>query len=146
MRLKEKLHYHAHSAWDKETGGSADTGNFHVPFDMPEEYGGKEIAPCPDQLFLAGITGCLMNTFLFYKNELGAETLDIKVDADAEITLMTPHGYRMTGIDIRIDVRSDEENHELNRKCAENARDFCHITKSIEASIPTKVDIKIHEN
>lgn len=145
MRLKEKLHYHAYSRWDKETGGTADTGGFNIPYDTPGEYDGKETAPCPDQLFLASITGCLMNTFLYYKNILGAETLDINVDADAEVTLMSPYGYRMTSIDIKIEIESDEENLEFNRKCAENARDFCHITKSIEASIPLRVIIEITE-
>ena len=145
MRLKEKLHYHAYSKWNKETGGTADAGNFQIPFDMPEEYGGKETAPCPDQLFLASLTGCLMNTFLYYQRVMGADTLDIKVDADAEITLKNPHGYRMTGIEIRITIQSDEENLELNRKCAENARDFCHLTKSIEPSIPLTVKIVLNE-
>jgi len=86
-----------------------------------------------------------MNTFLFYKNEFGTETLGINVDVDAEITLKTPHGYRMTGIEIRITIQSDEENLELNRKCAENARDFCHLTKSIEPSIPLTVKIVLNE-
>ncbi len=145
MKLKEKLHYHAYSKWDKESGGVADTGNFLIPFDTPEEYNGRETSPCPDQLFLASLTGCLLNTFLYYKNELGAETLDIQVDADAEITLMSPIGYRMTGIDIRIKVESSEDYLELNKTCAERARDFCHLTKSIEEAIPITVTIEIKE-
>ena len=145
MRLKEKLSYHAYSSWDKKTGGTADTGNFKVPFDTPEENKGEGSAPCPDQLFLASLTGCLLNTFLYYKNMLDAETLDVKVDAEAEISMKKPHGYRITGIDIKITVLSDEENLEINQKCAERARDYCHLTKSIESAIPIKLDIIIHE-
>ena len=122
MRLKQKIGYHAYSRWDKKTGGTADTGNFSVPFDTPKEYEGNESAPCPDQLFLASLTGCLMNTFLYYKNQSGAETLDIQVDADAQITLKSPYGYRITSIDISITVTSDEDNHEINRKCAQPIR------------------------
>lgn len=145
MSLKEKLHYHAYTKWDNKTGGVADTGNFYIPFDMPKEYNGKETAPCPDQLFLASLTGCLLNTFLYYKGVMKAETMDIKVNADAEITLKSPHGYRMTNIRLEMAIQSNEENLELNRKCAENARDFCHITKSIEVAVPLKVSIKIKE-
>lgn len=145
MRLNEKLHYHAYSSWDKKTGGTADTGNFAVSFDTPEDYEGNETAPCPDQLFLASLTGCLMNTFLYYKNQLGAETMDIKVDADAEITLRTPYGYRITSIDFRITINSDEDNLELNQTCAERARDYCHLTKSIETAIPLTIDISIND-
>lgn len=143
MRLKERIHYHAYSSWDKKTGGIADTGNFDIPFDTPKEYKGNEAAPCPDQLFLASLTGCLMNTFLYYKNQLGAETLDIKIDADAEITLKTPHGYRMTSLEFKITIQSDEDFKEINQTCAERARDYCHLTKSIETAIPTRVIIEV---
>ena len=145
MRLNEKLHYHAYSSWDKRTGGIADTGNFAIPFDTPEEYEGNETAPCPDQLFLASLSGCLMNTFLYYKNQLGAETQDISVNADAEITLKSPYGYRMTGIEFKILIQSDEDNLELNQTCAERARDYCHLTKSIETAIPTRITIEIKQ-
>ena len=64
MRLKERLLYTAEAQWDKETGGKVTANGFKVSFDTPEDYGGSERHPCPDQLFLASITGCLMNTFL----------------------------------------------------------------------------------
>lgn len=146
MRLNKKLHYEATATWDKGTGGTVEVDAFNVPFDTPKDYEGNETSPCPDQLFLASLTGCLVNTFLYYKTHLGAETKDIKVKAEAEIELQNPLGYRMTGISFMIQVWSDEKNAELNRTCAERARDYCHLTKSIEISIPLKVDITIHED
>ena len=145
MRLKKKLNYEAKASWDKNTGGTAQVEGFSVPFDTPRDHGGNETHPCPDQLFLASLTGCLINTFLYYKNHLDVETIDIKVDAEAEIELKNPLGYRITGINILIQVWSDEENLDLNKTCAERARDYCHLTKSIEVGIPLKVGILIHE-
>lgn len=146
MRLNEKLHYHVNSSWDQKTGGSADSGRFVIPFDTPKEYEGNETAPCPDQLFLASLTGCLMNTFLYYKNQLGAVTLDIVVDADAEVTMKHPHGYRMTKLEFKLSIQCDEEDLELNQTCAERARDYCHLTKTIESTIPTRVTIEINQS
>jgi uncharacterized OsmC-like protein len=146
MRLKKKLHYEASAKWDKETGGTVDVDGFNVTFDTPRDHGGNETAPCPDQLFLASLTGCLVNTFLYYKTHLGAETRDLKVNAEAEIELTNPLGYRMTGIIFEIHVWSDEENNDLNVICAERARDYCHLTKSIEQAIPIKIEITIHKD
>jgi len=145
MRLKERLHYSAEANWDGETGGEVTANGFKVSFDTPKEYGGNERHPCPDQLFLASITGCLMNTFLYYRSHLGAETEDLKISADAEIELVNPLGYRIKGIDAHIQVWSSEEETELNRTCAERARDYCHLTKSIEGAIPVKVLITVHK-
>ena len=145
MRLKERLHYTAEALWDKETGGEVATNGFKVSFDTPEDYGGRERHPCPDQLFLASITGCLMNTFLYYRSHLGAKTEDIKINAKAEIQLLNPNGYRIKGIYAHIQVWSIEEEVDLNRTCAERAQDYCHLTKSIEEAIPIKVTITVHE-
>ena len=145
MRLKERLHYTAQAQWDKETGGEATANGFKVSFDTPRDHGGNQRHPCPDQLFLASITGCLMNTYLYYRTHLGAETQDIKIDAEAEIQLMNPHGYRVKAIDAHIQVWSTEEEADLNTTCAERARDYCHLTKSIEPAIPINVTITVHQ-
>ena len=144
MRLKERLHYSAEAQWDKETGGEVTSKDFKISFDTPRDHGGNERYPCPDQLFLASITGCLMNTFLYYRVHLGAETRDIKISAGAETQLVNPLGYRVKGIDAHIQVWSTEEEADLNRTCAERARDYCHLTKSIEGSIPINVTITVH--
>ena len=146
MRLKERHHYTAEAQWDKETGGKVTANGFKVSFDTPEDYGGNERHPCPDQLFLASITGCLMNTFLYYRSHLGAETEDIKISAEAEIQLLNPHGYRIKGMNTHIQVWSTEDEADLNRTCAERARDYCHLTKSIEEAIPIKVSITVHDD
>ena len=144
MRLEGRLHYTAEAQWDKETGGEVTANGFKVSCDTPRDHSGYERHPCPDQLFLVSITGCLMNTFLYYRNHMGAETRDIKISAEAEIQLVNPLGYRVKGIDAHIQVWSTEEEADLNRTCAERTRDYCHLTKSIEGSIPINVTITVH--
>jgi len=146
MRLKERLHYSTEARWDGETGGEVTSKDFKILFDTPRDHGGNEMHPCPDQLFLASITGCLMNTFLYYKVHLGVETEDIKINAEADIRLVNPVGYRINEIKAHIQVWSNQEEADLNRTCAERARDYCHLTKSIEGAIPINVEITVHMN
>ena len=144
MRLKPHLHYSAEAQWNHMTGGTAQLDGFTQEFDTPKEHGGNESAPCPDQLFMASLAGCIINTFNYYRAMLKVETKDIKVKTGSDIELTESEGYRLTGITIELEVWSDEENKELNEKCAERAREYCHLTKSIEPAIPIKASTKVH--
>ena len=145
MRLKKHLTYSAKAEWDHKTGGTAHLKGFTQRFDTPIEHGGNESAPCPDQLFMASLAGCIINTFNYYRSMLGVETIDVSAEVSSDIELTKTDGYRVTGIKIDIEVWSDEDNLELNKKCAERARDFCHLSKSIESAIPIDVSIMVHE-
>ena len=144
MRLKKHLKYSAEAKWNHMTGGTAHLDGFTQDFDTPREYDGNETAPCPDQLFTASLAGCIINTFNYYRRMLDAETRDLTVNASMDIELNNIYGYRVTGINIDIQVWSDQENQELNQKCAERATEYCHLTKSIEQAIPTTTKITLH--
>ncbi len=144
MRLKKRLRYSAEARWNHMMGGTAQLDGFTQPFDTPREHGGDGAAPCPDQLFMASLAGCIMNTFNYYRRMLEAETRDLTVNVSSDIELTKTSGYRVTGINIDIQVWSDRENRELNRRCAERAEEYCHITKSIEPAIPITTAMKVH--
>jgi len=144
MKLKKHINYAARSTWNHKTGGTTTVEGFTVNYDTPKEYEGEETAPCPDQLFLSSLTGCLNNTFLYYKKAIGAETLDLKIDAEADVELFNPIGYRVTKIRIDVNVSSSPDFVEINRRCAERAREFCHLTRSIESAIPIEFVITVN--
>jgi organic hydroperoxide reductase OsmC/OhrA len=144
MRLNKHLHYATKAEWDHQTGGTADLHNFIQEFDTPKEYGGNESAPCPDQLFMTSIAGCIINTYNYYREMLEVETLDLKVKASSDLELTEVDGYRIKSIKIEIHIWSTQDQLELNKKCAQRARDYCHITKSIEKAIPIEITIKTH--
>lgn len=145
MRLKRKLTYTAKAKWNHKTGGTATLEGFTQQFDTPREHGGEETSPCPDQLFMASIAGCIINTFNYYRKMLDTETIDLSVEVSSDIQLTKLDGYRITQIKITMDVWSNEENLEQNQKCAERARDYCHLSKSIEPAIPIDVTINLHK-
>ena len=144
MRLKRRLKYSADAAWNHESGGTAQVDGFNIDFDTPHEHGGNETAPCPDQLFMASLAGCIINTFNYYRGMLKADTQDLKVSVSSDIELTETDGYKVTGININIQVWSTPENHENNKKCAQRATGFCHLTKSIEPAIPITTAITVH--
>jgi uncharacterized OsmC-like protein len=144
MRLKKHLNYCAEAEWNHESGGTAQVNGFKIDFDTPREHGGNETAPCPDQLFMASLAGCIINTFNYYREMLKVETSDLKINVSSDIELTETEGYRMTHINIDINVGCSPENMEANQRCAERARDYCHLTKSIEPAIPIKTSITVH--
>ena len=87
MRLKKNLTYSAEAKWDHKTGGVVQLEEFTQYFDTPNDHGGNQTAPCPDQLFMASLAGCIINTFNYYREMLGVETIDVSVEVSSDIEL-----------------------------------------------------------
>lgn len=137
------IEYVAEARWDGSTGGVAEAGGFKVGFDTPPEYGGGGSAPCPDQLFLAALSGCLLDTFISFKNRLGAQAVDAFVNASCRVELRDREGYRLVGVSATLSVVSAPGMEKLNRRCAELAVEHCHLTRSIEAAVPVSCVIRV---
>ncbi len=138
-----KLNYEAEAVWDGLTVGNVTVGEYTMSFDTPQEYGGQGSALCPDQMFLSAIGGCLIDTFINFKNRLGAETRSLKVKTACRVELRNSDDYRLTRVSAVIRVTPEEGDEERNRRCAELARDYCHITRSIEPAVPLDVEIVV---
>jgi uncharacterized OsmC-like protein len=139
----KELEYTAMSRWDGSTGGVAEANGFAMVFDTPPEYGGRGSAPCPDQLFLTALGGCILNTFTNFKNRLGVETVDASVRVSCRVELVDHTGYRVTGVSAEIRVISAPGMESLNRRCAELAVEHCHLTRSIETVVPIDCVISV---
>jgi uncharacterized OsmC-like protein len=141
----DEITYSVETLWDHGTGGEVKLNGHTINFDTPAQFGGKGNAPCADQLFLASLSGCILDTFVNFMNRLGVETDDVKVKVSADVKLKSKIGYRINQINILFTVASEASYLEKNRKCAELAVEYCHLTKSIEPAIPLNVDIRIVE-
>jgi organic hydroperoxide reductase OsmC/OhrA len=140
----EKLDYSVELSWDGETGASVECDNCgDLRIDMPEEFSGNGRSPCPDQLFLASLGGCLLTTFLHFAKRLQLEAQDINISVGGKVSLRKGVGYRVGPVEARIRVMTDAEDVELAEKCSELARDYCHITRSIEDSVRVDVSIEV---
>jgi organic hydroperoxide reductase OsmC/OhrA len=138
---QKNVEYTVTANWNGDTGGTVEANGFKISFDTPQEYNGKGTAPCPDQLFLASITGCLMNTLLNFKNRMEIEAQNIIITAELSLELKDK-AYQITGIKSEIKLQATEDTYEELRRCAEWATEYCHITRSIETVIPLQFNIK----
>ena len=143
MSFSQKLEYNATVKWDGETGGTVSCENCEeLTVDIPKEHGGLGRSACPDQLFLAALGGCLLNTFIHFATRFKADFRDVQVHVNAKLEL-TPEGYRFTEASSVITVYADEEDTMMAERCADLAVEYCHITRSIEEAINLKVSHRI---
>ena len=143
MKYAKKLEYYSQIRWDKATGGIVEYDNYDdSSFDTPTEFDGKGMAPCPDQIFLASIGGCLMNTFTHYGRRLDLTFNDVLISVHASLSLHR-EGYRFDGIEAKIRIQAPDEYTELAERCGSLAEKYCHITRSIESAIPVNIDIEV---
>lgn len=143
MHLPTALRYGAVVRWDKESGGEVSCKSavdFRV--DTPTEFSGQGQYPCPDQAFLASIGGCLLTTFLHFKRRLDLEVEDVRVSVDGEVALVGGEGYRIKGVEVILHIKA-KSGGDLARRCAELARDYCHIIRTIEKALPIKVYLEV---
>ena len=142
MRLHRTLVFEARGKWDHETGGVANLGAYDVYFDTPREFNGKGGSPCPDQLFLASLSGCVITTFNYFKKLHGADPKDVEAYVSGRVE-RGKEGYRLSSIYIKLTVVSSLEGLEVNKMCAKKALQYCHLTKSIEPAIPIEASFEV---
>ena len=138
------LEYNIRLLWDEESGGEAYVRNFPpLQFDMPTDFGGKSRSPCPDELFFSAIGGCLVTTFLYFKNRLDLKLLGLRVSVQGTVGSVGLKGYRIKSIKTALYVEVDEKETVKAEKCAELAKEFCHLTRSLERGVPIEAQYEI---
>ncbi|MEM3065997.1 MAG: hypothetical protein QXI81_01505, partial [Nitrososphaerota archaeon] len=73
--------------WDHSTGAEAFTKGGSIRLDMPKDFGGLGRYPCPDEVFLSALGGCMITTFVYFQRRLGAKIDGIEVNIDGEVML-----------------------------------------------------------
>jgi uncharacterized OsmC-like protein len=146
LSYPREVNYSIETNWDRGTGGYATFGDHMINFDTPIEFGGEGKAPCPDQLFLASLSGCILDTFINFKNRLEVETTSVKLKTSTKVKLNSKGFYSLEDIRILFKIQCEKVFLKKNRRCAELACEYCHLTKSIESVIPIKIKIDLSES
>lgn len=145
VQFKENLRYQVQVNWDGESGGFVECENCgDLRVDIPREFSGLGRSPCPDQLFLASIGGCLLTTLLHFKGRFDLDIAGVNISVSEDITLSRSEGYRIRSIKAAMSVKADPGNADIVKRCAELAKDYCHITRSIEACTPLDVSVEVN--
>jgi len=144
--LEEHLKFRVEMRWNGKTGASIRTESGRsITIDTPKEFGGFGEGICPDELFLASVTGCVLTTFLWFTRKRGVQINDMSLEAESDIELVKG-AYSLKGIRIMVKVKAPEEYVEGVRKCLDLAIRYCHISRSIESCVPVDVIGKVSKS
>ena len=142
----EHLVFEVNSMWDGETGGkiTATHSGYELQFDMPTDWGGQSRALCPDELFLSSVAGCITTTFVYFCKKMKFQPIEfsLKVAGDVDF-VQNVRAYRLTKIKIAANLVVEEGEERIGEKCFAFAKDFCHVTKSVDACIPMEVNLNM---
>jgi len=130
--------------WDGRSGGQVNlVGHEPLKIDARPEFGGGGKDPCSDEIFFASIGGCLLTTFLYVRRKLKLPLIDLKVSVGGEVRLQGSEGYRVTSVEAMIRIKTLKEHEARAKECFELTRDFCHLTRLIERTVPVKLSAEV---
>jgi organic hydroperoxide reductase OsmC/OhrA len=140
----KKIEFKSDLSWDGKSGGKITLPKgIVIHIDTPKEFGGEGRYLCPDELFFSAIGGCLLTTFLFMHRKLKFNLKGLRLSVSGDVEYQSPEGYRVTGARVKLTAETDKEGKEKAQNCAEMTKKFCHITRSIEESIPIKITSEV---
>ncbi len=143
MMPTKSLEFKAKLIWDGDSGGEVKARKYKdLKLDMPVEFGGKGRYPCPDELFLAGLAGCLLTTFLYFRSKLNFHMQRFEILTSGTLSAESD-GYRIAGIEATMHAKTNRSEKTKARRCIELTKKYCHITRTLEKAIPIKISGRI---
>ncbi|MGA7990995.1 MAG: OsmC family protein [Thermoanaerobaculia bacterium] len=116
-------------------------GSFLAAHVGAPSLGGRTGAPNPEELLLAGVAACYVQTWAIFLEKLKLDVPAPRVDAACELDKDPAGGYRVTRIDLYPIVpaallserRADVE------KTLSLAEKYCIVSKAVRGSVPVSV-------
>jgi organic hydroperoxide reductase OsmC/OhrA len=141
---ERKIAFRADLSWDSRSGAQITLPKGStISIDTPKEFGGEGRYPCPDELFFSAIGGCLITTFLYVHKKLEFNLRGLQVSVTGNVESIGTEGFRIKRVEAIMSVETDQEGKEKARECIDMTKKFCHITRSIEKSIPIDLSWKV---
>ncbi|MEM2110058.1 MAG: OsmC family protein [Candidatus Odinarchaeota archaeon] len=141
--MSENLEYNVKLEWDKKTGGQAYfKENPPLKFDMSKEFGGEGKHYCSDEIFLAAISGCLLETYLYISKKMRLKLTQLNVAATSKVQ-STRDGYYIKELLFQFEITGLKSQEDKLKECLELAIHYCHLTRAITPQIKTTFTHKI---
>ena len=107
----------------------------------PVEFGGNGKNLNPEEMFVAAINSCLMNTFFYFTQKYNIEILSYNSQASGRLEKQSD-GFRFTGVDVRAKIEiSDDKDSDKIQEAGKLAEKYCLISRSISCEIDYKLEI-----
>ncbi|MBN1125674.1 MAG: OsmC family protein [Sedimentisphaerales bacterium] len=109
------------------------------------EFGGGGKAMNPEEMFVAAINGCLMNTFFYFVRKFKIEFLSYNSLAEGRLEKQSD-GFRFISVKVRArialsEIESFEKVHEAGRL----AEKYCLVSRSVACPVDYKLEIESKE-
>lgn len=123
-------------------GEAAAEGKPGLAVSSPPEFKGEPGMWTPEELFLASLNACTLQTFLVYAQSKGLEFSSYT--SSAEGTVASTNGrYRFTEVTLRpVLTLKSESDFERGRQILADAHRDCFISNSITAAVNLIIDIR----
>lgn len=124
---------------------------FKVKFDWPDvaellldepEPLGKKHGPNAARLIAAAVANCLSASLVFcLRTKFKQNPGPVKANVTAKLERNDRGRFRISGLDVRIDLADDASALGHFERCMEQFEDFCIVTESVRQGIPVAVHV-----
>jgi len=130
----------------RETKGSGVIvlqGLGEVKLSPPPEFGGKEDALSPEEMFVGAVNGCLLLTFSHFAKKQSVEVVSYHSEAEGEVE-KGKEGFRFTKISVQAKVLvAKQELVAKVEKISHLAEQFCLISQSVACPVQYQVIVQV---
>ena len=120
-------------------------GSIEIDVESAAEFGGSGQGLNPEEMFVAAINGCLMNTFFYFTQKFKIETLSYNSQASGQLEKQSD-GFRFTSVEIRAKVQLPKgEFTEKIQEAGHLAEKYCLVSKSVACPVDYQLEVEIEE-
>ena len=107
------------------------------------EFGGSGQGLNPEEMFVAAINGCLMNTFFYFTQKFKIEILSYNSQASSQLEKQSD-GFRFTNVEVSAKVQLPEGKFtEKVREAGQLAEKYCLVSRSVSCPVNYQLEIEI---
>ncbi len=108
------------------------------------EFGGSGQTLNPEEMFVAAINSCLMNTFFYFMQKFNIELLSYYSQAQGQLEKQSD-GFRFTNVKVRAKVQLPEtKNIEKVHETGQLAEKYCLVSRSVACPVGYQLEVEIN--
>jgi len=108
------------------------------------EFGGSGQTLNPEEMFVAAINGCLMNTFFYFTQKFNIEFLSCYSQAQGQLEKQSD-GFRFTSVKVKAKVQlPDNKAAEKVHEAGQLAERYCLVSRSVACHVDYQLEVEIN--
>ena len=147
MNEPQSQRFHVSATWSGDGAGRGEV-RLHesesVAVAGDPGLGGSGRAANPEQLLLAALAACFLNTWAIFLKKLSIPFSEPALAAECEVGPDPAGGFRVTGVTLRARVPAAvaASHREPLRKTLSLAEKYCIVSKVVRAGVPMRVELE----